>query len=111
MSCRRAELIEEPEGISRRALYKRMAELGAAAVSAPLIYSVAVRPASAAASPLGCGDCLHRGCNVLWNTADCSGTPRVDGCVLCSGSAGCACQELQPCEQSGTGSLRTGICM
>ncbi len=70
-----AELIEEPEGISRRALYKRMAELGAAAVSAPLIYSVAVRPASAAASTVGCGDCLDRGCNVLWNTADCSGTP------------------------------------
>ena len=42
-----AELIEEPEGISRRALYKHAAKLGAAAVSAPLIYSIAIRPASA----------------------------------------------------------------
>ena len=56
-----AELIEEPEGISRRALYKRAATLGAAAVSAPLIYSVAISPSSAHAS----GTCTVSGldCN------------------------------------------------
>ena len=49
-----AELIEEPEGISRRALYKRTAKLGAAALGAPLIYSVAIRPTSAHASTPPC---------------------------------------------------------
>jgi hypothetical protein len=49
-----AELLEEPEGISRRALYKRTAKLGAAALGVPLIYSVAIRPASAHASTPPC---------------------------------------------------------
>lgn len=49
-----AELLEEPEGISRRALYKRTAKLGAAALGAPLIYSVAIRPSSAHASTPPC---------------------------------------------------------
>jgi DNA-binding transcriptional ArsR family regulator len=49
-----AELMEEPEGISRRALYKRTAKLGAAALGAPLIYSVAIRPTSAHASTPPC---------------------------------------------------------
>ncbi len=45
-----AGLIERPEGISRRALHKRAAEFGAAALSAPLIYSIAIPAAAAAAS-------------------------------------------------------------
>jgi hypothetical protein len=49
-----AGLIEEPEGISRRALYRRAAQVGAAALGAPLIYSVAVHPSSAHASVPGC---------------------------------------------------------
>ena len=57
-------------GISRRAV-QVVAELGAAAVRAPLIYSVAVRPASAAASTVGCRDCLEQG------FATCSGTPQT----------------------------------
>ena len=39
-----------PEGISRRALHKRAAKFGAAALSAPLIYSIAIPAAAAAAS-------------------------------------------------------------
>jgi DNA-binding transcriptional ArsR family regulator len=45
-----ARLIDTPGGLSRRQATKRMAKLGAAALSAPLIYSVAVPPVSAAAS-------------------------------------------------------------
>ncbi len=45
-----AGLIERPEGISRRALHKRAVQFGAAALSAPLIYSIAIPPAAAAAS-------------------------------------------------------------
>ena len=49
-----AGLIEEPEGISRRALYRRAAQVGAAALGAPLTYSAAVHPSSAHASVTGC---------------------------------------------------------
>lgn len=49
-----AGLIEEPAGMSRRALYKRTAKLGAAALSVPLIYSVAIPSASAAQSHPPC---------------------------------------------------------
>ena len=45
-----AGLIERAEGISRRALHKRAAQFGAAALSAPLIYSIAIPAAAAAAS-------------------------------------------------------------
>ncbi len=47
-----AGLIERPEGISRRALHKRAAKFGAAALSAPLIYSIAIPAAAAAASSI-----------------------------------------------------------
>lgn len=46
----RAGLLEQPHLITRRQASKRMATVGAAAFSAPLIYSVAIQPASAAAS-------------------------------------------------------------
>lgn len=105
-----AGLIEQPEGISRRALYKRAATLGAAAVSAPLIYSVAVRPASAAASSLVCGDLQGARCTAFWPNANCAGTPSTDPCT--SGSAGCACQNLGPCQAvTGTLSFSEGACM
>ncbi len=45
-----AELLVESEGISRREVYKRSAKLAAAALSAPLIYSIAIPAAAAAAS-------------------------------------------------------------
>jgi hypothetical protein len=73
-----AGLIEEPPpGISRRALYKRIAKLGAAAVSAPLIYSVAIPAPSVAQSSL-CGELLGQSCQVIWQTADCSGASVED---------------------------------
>ena len=71
-----AGLIEGPDAISRRALYKRVAKLGAAAVSAPLIYSVAVRPASAAASQT-CGPLLGAFCIVSYDNGNCDPGPRL----------------------------------
>ncbi len=88
-----AGLIEEPEGISRRALYKRMAKLGAAAVSAPLIYSVAIPAASAAQSPT-CGSFAGNACVIQWSNATCTGPQLNDSCMLQTGSAGCTCQNL-----------------
>ena len=78
-----AGLIEEPEGISRRALYKRTAKLGAAALSAPLIYSVAVAPAGAAASPPLC-------------TSDCA-TGSVIPCASCGAAPGRANAPIDIC--------------
>ena len=91
-----AGLMQKPDGISRRALYKRAAKLGAATLSAPLIYSVAIRPTSAHAStPSTCGDLLGQSCEVLWDNDDCSGTAAEDECAL--GAAGCTCQNLGAC--------------
>jgi hypothetical protein len=45
----RCELLAEP-GLSRRDGIRRLAQAGAGAFAAPLIYSVAIRPAIAAAS-------------------------------------------------------------
>ncbi len=108
-----AELIEEPEGISRRTLYKRAAKLGAAAaVSTPLIYSVAIPAASAAQSPT-CGSLLGGACAVQWSNATCSGPQLNDSCMLETGSAGCTCQDLfTPCANLIPGSLwvRAGTC-
>ncbi len=105
-----AELMEEPEGISRRVLYKRIAKLGAATLSAPLIYSVAVAPPGASASPLACGVLLNRACNVFWTASDCSGPPRLDGCTSGSGSAACTCEDLGPCHATGSQFVRNGTC-
>ena len=88
-----AELLEEPEGISRRAFYRRMAELGAA-VSAPLIYSVAI-PAASAAQSSTCGDLLGESCELIWDNDDCSGTVAEDECAVAA--AGCTCQNVGPC--------------
>jgi hypothetical protein len=41
-------------GYSRREATKKIAKLGAAAASAPLIYSLAIAPAAAMASPVSC---------------------------------------------------------
>lgn len=103
-----AGLIEEPDGISRRALYKRAANLGAAAVSAPLIYSVAVRPASAAASSRVCGGMQGAICTAFWSNPNCTGSPSTDPC---SGLAGCACQNLGACQAVGANlSFSEGTC-
>lgn len=82
------ELIEEPEGISRREAYKRAAKLGAGAIAAPLVYSVAIGPATAAAS----GGCTGSGCSgptsvTLGNgtcAKPCTGFP-----AECTSSTGC----------------------
>jgi DNA-binding transcriptional ArsR family regulator len=108
-----AELIEEPKGISRRDLYRRAAKLGAAgaaAVSAPLIYSVAIPPLSAGASTT-CGSCFQTFCVFSWDNTTCNGPPsNRDSCPACSGSSLCKCQNLDPCMPAGEGSFRTGVC-
>ena len=102
-----AELLEEPDGISRRAFYKRIAGLGAA-VSAPLIYSVAI-PAASAAQSSTCGDLLGQSCAIHWDNDDCSGTEAEDECAVAA--AGCTCQNVGPCSNVAIlVSLRHGTC-
>jgi DNA-binding transcriptional ArsR family regulator len=101
-----AGLIEEQEGISRRALYKRIAKLGAAAVSAPLIYSIAV-PAPGAAASSTCGTFRGRACVVLFENADCSGSQLSDSCTDTGAPGGCTCQNLGQC----SGGRLAGTCM
>ena len=108
-----AELIEEPDGISRRALYKRAAKLGAAALSAPLIYSVAIRPPNAAASPPStCGTFFGQACELGWLNDSCSGTPAADACQGFLGApAGCTCHVTSGCLPGIPGSSRKdGTC-
>lgn len=94
-----AGLIDEPEGISRRALYKRAAKLGAGAITVPLIYSVAIRPATASASlctancptgtviPCGTGTCTANPNGFASTTACASG----DGCYRGVSNNTCYC--------------------
>ena len=82
-----AELLEEPDGISRREVYKRAAKLGAAALSAPLMYSVAIRPAAAAASvcTTNCPDGTVIPCGT--GTGQCPARPGESGLTsICRGS-------------------------
>ncbi len=111
-----AGLIEEPEAISRRALYKRTAKLGAAALSAPLIYSVAVAPAGAAASPTLCTSncptgseipCSQCGANAgsIAQTITCQG--RV--CYQGQTNSRCFCN-AEPCGDSAAGCTSLPCC-
>jgi hypothetical protein len=108
-----AELIEEPDGISRRALYKHAAKLGAAAVSAPLIYSVAIRPASAQASSL-CAFPSGNPCAVFWTNSTCSGPKESSnecGCLSGNCNGACDCQNVGgPCLPFGPVFARSGTC-
>jgi hypothetical protein len=102
-----AELIEEPVGISRRALYQRMAKLGTAALSAPLVYSIAVPAANAAVSST-CRSLFGTRCAAGFSSDDCSGTPDVDFCRT-FGGPGCTCQVVT-CSRTESGSLGSGTC-
>jgi hypothetical protein len=101
-----AGLLEEPPRISRRALYKRAAKLGAAAVSAPLIYSIAV-PAPSVAQSNPCSQVSGSACVVQWSNSTCSGPQLNDSCQLQSGSAVCTCQ-IFPDGQGGCATLIPG---
>jgi hypothetical protein len=84
-----------PKGISRRDAAKRLATLGAAAVSAPLIYSVAI-PAAAAAMSGTAGPpdlCAGKVCN---NNNACT----IDECDARTGNCvnrGIVCDDDNPC--------------
>jgi DNA-binding transcriptional ArsR family regulator len=103
-----AELIEAPDGISRREVYKRMAKLGAAALSAPLISSLAV-PAPSAAQSSTCGPLLGQPCVALYGSTTCAGSPFRDTCL--EARQGCTCQNLGPCVRVAIFSRRLGTCM
>lgn len=89
-----AGLVEAPQGISRRALYKRTAKLGAAALSAPLIYSVAIRPASAAAS-VTCGT---NACAAEAGTAEqaqANASAQCSTAPFCTSTSTCNCTPVE----------------
>jgi Coenzyme PQQ synthesis protein D (PqqD) len=85
---RATELLEDPAaaGISRRDAAKRLAQIGGAAFAAPLVYSVAIGPATAAAS-----GCQPQGTSVTCGTTSgkCNAAPGAFGTVL--GTGGCTC--------------------
>lgn len=67
------QLIDERDGLSRREASKRVAKLGAVALSAPLIYSVAVPPVSAAVSL--CSSGCPNGAVIPCGANTCQATP------------------------------------
>jgi len=99
----RIALLEDPVpiGLSRREAAKRIAKVGGAAFAAPLIYSVAVPMAAAAASCIATGT-SSGSCSGGTNAACCTGccTPGVKKCALCGSG--------QPCTQGGQCS--SGVC-
>lgn len=80
------------DGYSRRDAVKRVMKVGAAAASAPLIYSLAIGPAAAMATPVACGQvpCVGTGSNsnVSKQNADaqCQANPNCQATSQCSGS-------------------------
>ena len=75
-------------GITRRELTKRTAQIGGAAVAAPLILSIAAPTAMAAATPQAFF------CNIF-TTQDCgssTGCGSIAGCCCCSKGCGGACK-------------------
>ena len=112
-----AGLMQEPDGISRRALYKRAAKLGAATLSAPLIYSVAIRPTSAHAStPSTCSaSFLGNSCTAFFGNAGCTGPSLFssDTCTNGGAPAGCTCHPTVSCASVPVPNLflGTGTCL
>ena len=101
------ETFEAPkaDGVTRREATVRMAKLGAAAASAPLIYSiVAPTPALAASQAhcvgLGCnqdcGNCHQGGCSC------CVGSPSGHVCVADCTSTNCSDAVIQACAPGST---------
>ncbi|HEY5316683.1 MAG TPA: PqqD family protein [Solirubrobacteraceae bacterium] len=88
--------------ISRRSAMRRIATAtGAAIVAAPLISTVAIPPATAAAST--CTNIGQACFSFYANSTTCQGTPTTNGCA---NFAGCTC--VGTCLQGGGGSFISG---
>jgi hypothetical protein len=121
-------VFRQQQGISRRDAAKRLATIGAAAVSAPLIYSVVIPAAAAAMSGTSgptdlcagknCDDhnaCTIDGCNPL--NGQCTHTPVVcddnNLCTIdtCDVTKGCVFTRVAngtPCQD---GTCQGGVCV
>ena len=97
------------EGVSRRALLRKIAKVsGAAVLAAPVISTVVIPAATAMASSCtnpgaGCGTVVFVGLN-------CRGAIQVDLRTACSGGAGCVCT-LTSCETIAVASTGTYTCV
>jgi Coenzyme PQQ synthesis protein D (PqqD) len=82
--------VEHIDGITRRQAAKRLGKVGGLALTAPLIYSVTIGAASAAASPLTCDNqaCIGSGSTMVAAQADAS-----TQCAVAPG-----CQAASTCE-------------
>ena len=84
-ACELLQGAPRPEyGISRRQAARRLAQIGAGAFAAPLIYSIAIQPASAAASVAVCSSNCAPGTIIACGTGtgQCSASP--DGIAVSS---------------------------
>jgi len=120
------QLIEERDGLSRREASKRVAKLGAVALSAPLIHSLALPPVSAAVSlcTSGCPDgavipCGERTCQATPgqfsgpNAAACSSgfcyRGATNGTCYCTASSSSCSPFNAPCQASSA--CCAGLCV
>lgn len=87
-------------GISRREAAKKFARVGGAALVAPLIYSMAIGPATAAASPQP--NCTSTGTT---NSSQCDATPGNFGNSAQNGGSTSGCCSSGVCYQTKTGSV------
>ena len=90
---RECELLEPPSGYSRREATIRFAKIGGVAFAAPLIYSVAIGPATAAASCTAAGGTCSTGATC------CTGTCTAGHCA-CSANQG-TCSTTADCCTAG----------
>lgn len=90
---------EATDGVTRREAGVRLAKMGAAAASAPLIYSIAAPAPALAVSPLFCQSLGTAGCAgaIVNGAKSCSVAP----CNMCR-SSGCACCWLSPMQCTGS---------
>lgn len=98
-------LDEVPTGYSRREAAKRIAQVGGAALAAPLIYSVAVPTAAAAASTCPAGQTLCNG-----SCLTCSGNGKTCGGGSCNGGGNCCSGVCCNNICCGFGALCVGSC-
>jgi hypothetical protein len=93
-ACELLQGAPRPEhGISRRQAARRLAQIGAGAFAAPLIYSIAIQPASAAASPAVCSSNCAPGTIIACGTGT-GQCPALPGTIsftsgVCSGGIAC----------------------
>jgi hypothetical protein len=108
----RGLLVELPESlISRRQAAKRLAKVGSVALVAPLIYSVAIPAAAAAASPTACAAVTCASGNTKGSAASQTAANAVcsTNTVACRGTSTCNCV---PAEDGQSGNFTcTGTCV